>query len=159
MKQNILYIVCKLISFVWHYIAPISRNKVVFISFGGRTYNDNPKVISEGLFDNYGSDIKQIWLVDEDKWKYLPPYVKAVKPSLINHLIYLPISSVWVSNFSLFPSIYKSPSQYYIQTWHGDRAFKKLGLTYLVEKILKTIILILRNRLIYSSLVQSLVRE
>lgn len=127
MKQNILYIVCKLISFVWHYIAPINRNKVVFISFGGRTYNDNPKVISEGLFDNYGSDIKQIWLVDENKWKYLPPYVKAIKPSLINHLIYLPISSVWVSNFSLPPSIYKSPGQYYIQTWHGDRAFKKIG--------------------------------
>lgn len=35
-------------------------------------------------------------------------------------------SKVWVSNFCLSKGTYKRKKQYYIQTWHGDRGFKKI---------------------------------
>ena len=55
------------------------KNRVVFISFGGKQYSDNPKAISDYLLKNYPT-IKQVWLFREPKkYKNLPKNIKCKK--------------------------------------------------------------------------------
>ena len=73
----------------------VNPKKVIFSSFEGRSYNDNPRAISEKLHE-LCPEAEIVWLFQTsviDKVE-VPPYVK---------------------------------KQFYIQTWHGDRGFKKVG--------------------------------
>lgn len=103
------------------------KNRIFFISFKGKSYSDNPRAISEKAYQLYGEQLEYIWAIDKSKTDFkIPSYVKRVKADSLKSLYYLCTSKIWVSNFC-FPSwSYKSPKQYYIQTWHGDIAIKKI---------------------------------
>lgn len=109
----------------------IDPNKVVFMSFRGRSYNDNPRVISERLHERYpkakikwifrGCDIREMR-------KRVPDYVECINNQSRRMLVELATARVWVDNFTKDPFLKKRPRgrQFYIQTWHGDRAIKKI---------------------------------
>lgn len=62
-------------------ILPI-QNKVVFSSFSGKRYDDNPKAISKKLYELY-PDIKQVWLHHKGYDKFDIEYANVVEwPSL-----------------------------------------------------------------------------
>ena len=108
-------------------VFPVKRNRVFFLSFYGNSYSDNPKAISEALFEKYGHDFEYVWTVASNEVKKtMPPYVKTCRYNSIRMVYYMATSKVWVSNFCLPKGTYKKKSQYYIQTWHGDKAFKKI---------------------------------
>lgn len=106
------------------------KNRVVFVSFGGTQYSDNPKAISEYLHKNH-PDIKQVFLIKKDKElkEKIPSYVKCIKKTNFLFYYYLASSKVVIDNDSLAYSntknITKSKKQIFIETWHGDRGFKK----------------------------------
>ena len=106
------------------------KNRVVFISFCGTQYSDNPKAISEYLHEKH-PEIKQVFLLTKYKeWKdRIPNYVKCVKMTTFNKYYYISSSKVVVDNDSLAyantKNIIKSKNQLFIETWHGDRGFKK----------------------------------
>lgn len=108
-------------------VFPVRRNRVFFLSFYGNSYSDNPKAISEALYDLYGNEYDYIWVVvSESIKKSMPKYVKTCRYNSVRMVYYMATSKVWVSNFCLPKGTYKKKEQYYIQTWHGDKAFKKI---------------------------------
>ena len=101
------------------------QNKVLFISFDGRQYSDNPRAISEKLHEQY-PEIQIVWIIRSDKKSFVPEYAQIVdSDNRKNVYKAYATSKVIVSNFS-FLNIKKSKKQFFIQTWHGDRAFKKI---------------------------------
>lgn len=102
-------------------------NRVYFRSFSGISYSDNPRYISEALHNRYpDADIVWGFKNPEEKKNIVPKYVKCM--DLNNRSAYLDMyfsSAVIIDNGQL-PYFKKSPKQMLIQTWHGDRAFKKV---------------------------------
>ncbi len=106
---------------------PRDVKSVFFASFRGQ-YSDNPRAISECLH-KMAPDVKIVWLVKPQFKKYVPDYVTVVPPTLRLALKAQAQAKVWVLNYVYRPNtgIYKSPNQFYIQTWHGDRGLKTIG--------------------------------
>lgn len=109
----------------------IDGNKVVFSCLQGRFYGDSPRLISERLHQlRPGTDI--VWVLEERAIKRLgdrlPGYIRTVhyrsRKSFEEHAT----ARVWVDNFT--KQVVLKPvkgKQFYIQTWHGDRAIKRIG--------------------------------
>ena len=109
----------------------IDGNKVVFRCFQGRSYGDNPRAISERLHElRPQTDI--VWLYSRAKVQEmkaaLPDYVRGVNLNARQSLIEMATARVWVDNFTKNKLLRGFPKgrQFYIQTWHGDRAIKKI---------------------------------
>ena len=107
-------------------------NKVVFMSFRGRSYSDNPRVISERLHARRPeTDI--VWLFKGDCFreaiKKAPDYVRCVNRQSRKSWVELATARVWVDNFTKDPELRGFPGdkQFYVQTWHGDRPIKKIA--------------------------------
>lgn len=99
---------------------------VTFISFSGKSYSDNPKAISEKLHE-IAPEIKINWLIKSDSaQKDVPDYVHCFDVNnRWGRMALMARTKCLVSNFS-FPMMPKSKKQMFIQTWHGDKAFKKV---------------------------------
>ena len=121
LQQSYYYIVSRL----------FSKKQILFISFSGKQYSDNPKAISDYLHKK-NPDIKQLWLFQEPK-KYkdiLPKNVKCKKFNKKTLLHHIASSKIVIDNdylvyFYKLAKMPKSKSQLFIQTWHGDKGFKK----------------------------------
>jgi CDP-glycerol glycerophosphotransferase len=102
-------------------------DKVVFASFNGDAYSDNPRAISEALHHER-PNLELVWLIKNpsEKRDILPSYVRCVRFRSVRALYALATARVWVDNTTKAPYVYKSPSQFYMQTWHGDRGFKTM---------------------------------
>lgn len=104
--------------------------KVVFCCFQGRSYGDNPRNISERLHERC-PEAKIVWLLTRDGEKRcrdtLPDYVKPVYYKTKEAFLEQATARVWVDNFTKQRYLtLKRGYQFYIQTWHGDRAIKKI---------------------------------
>ena len=112
-------------------IKGIDHNKVVFYSFRGRSYSDNPRAISERLHERRPqTDI--VWVfrggVMEEMKALVPDYVRCVDRYSRKVWVELGTARVWVDNFTKDPELRGFPKdrQFYMQTWHGDRTIKRL---------------------------------
>lgn len=99
---------------------------VLFSSFNGKSYSDNPRAISEALH-KLDPDAEIVWafLKPAQKKSIVPEYVRMVNRS--DGFAYyreLAAAKVVVSNYSFIEP--KGKGQRFLQTWHGDRAFKKI---------------------------------
>ena len=103
---------------------PICRDQVLFCSFRGKQYSDNPRAISETLH-RMRPDVKIVWMINKpEPGMRIPEYVRVVKPDTKEGLRTQVQSGVWVFNNDLPYGTRKRRGQFYIQTWHGDRSFK-----------------------------------
>lgn len=105
----------------------VNKQKVVFSSFSGKSYSDNPKAVSEALHE-INPDAQIFWIMADPEVKKhkIPSYVRCIDSAdRMGILKHLATASVLVSNFSLY-EVAKSKKQLFIQTWHGDKAFKKV---------------------------------
>ena len=104
-----------------------TKSQVLFISFSGRQYSDNPKAVSDRLHE-VAPNVRQVWLFN-DPAKFnneLPEWIESVENTRENFDRLLAQSAVWVSNFEMPNYATKRDDQLYIQTYHGDRGFKKV---------------------------------
>ena len=117
MKRTIRAIIRRIVWFICRFI-PVDNKKIVFSSYYGKGYGDNPKYIAEELIKNYSAD-KLVWLVNDffDKNSF-PKEIIQCKKSSIKGIFHLTTAKIWIDNCrkSFF---YKKKNQYYIQTWHG----------------------------------------
>ncbi|MDF1617747.1 CDP-glycerol glycerophosphotransferase family protein [Petrocella sp. FN5] len=113
--------------FLCNKIIGVDDNRVVFISFNGLSYSDNPRALSEKLHE-LQPKMEIIWLFvhPEEKKDLIPDYVQCVKKNTFEALKVLATSKVWIDNFCKPLYTYKGKNQIYVQTWHGDRGFKKV---------------------------------
>ena len=108
----------------------IDPDKVVFCCFQGRSYGDNPRVISERLHA-MRPETKIVWLFTREAAgrvkDELPDYVKPVFYKTKEAFLEQATARVWVDNFTKqrYLTLAKD-RQFYVQTWHGDRAIKKI---------------------------------
>ena len=102
------------------------EKKVLFDSFCGKQYSDNPRAISEKLHELYPG-YKIVWRINNKNNKYniIPAYIKIVFKNK-DFLKELATSFCYVTNEGMEPNKYKKKNQLFIQTWHGDRGFKKV---------------------------------
>lgn len=105
---------------------PIEK-KVLFSSFGGAQYSDNPRAISEKLHELY-PEFQISWVINDadDKAGVIPEYVKIISNGKWGFFKELATSFCYVTNTPVGLSLYKRSKQYFIQTWHADRAIKKV---------------------------------
>ena len=107
-------------------IHPI-QNKVLFSSFGGKQYSDSPRAISEALHKMF-PETKIVWHLrsKEDTYGIIPEYVTFVSEGNLSFYRELATSFCFVTNEDIKSYVRKRKGQYFIQTWHGDRPFKKV---------------------------------
>lgn len=104
-----------------------TTNKAVFESFSGKTYSDNPRALSEKLHE-LSPKTEIVWLFNnpEEKKKVVPSYVRCEKRDTKTIIKEYSTARIWVNNFAMQEFVYKGKRNVYVQTWHGDRPFKKV---------------------------------
>lgn len=134
LKRNIKDIIVKLnlidilrLPLFLCWIFPIDNKKVFGINFSGKDYGDNAKYIIEELHKQ-DSSLKFVWTLNRKLYKKnnLPEYVKPVLNCSPAFFFHLATSKFWINNSRFEQFVIKRKSQYYIQTWHGGIALKKI---------------------------------
>lgn len=108
----------------------VDGNKLVFSSFESARYGDNPWYISERMHA-LRPDCDIVWLFTKSAINTVkvPDYVRKVRATSWKGLAELATARFWINNVRFKASLYiNTKKQYYIQTWHGDRGFKRVGL-------------------------------
>lgn len=108
----------------FYYTRNRAKRTVYFVSSRGQ-YSDSPRAISEAI---HGIDptIQLIWR--SKKGVSMPSYVKQVFSKFEVTLVQAR-ADAWVMNNLSNPDkgTWKSPSVFFVETWHGDRGFKKIA--------------------------------
>lgn len=99
------------------------QDKVVFSSFSGKRYGDNPKYISDELLSLH-PNIKQVWLYKE-KFEMNEKIMQAKWGSILM-IYHLATSKVWVDSHTKPEWVIKRKKQFFIETWHGGLGMKKI---------------------------------
>lgn len=105
-------------------IFPIKKNKIVFQSYYGRGYGDNPKYIAEALIKS-DEDLELVWVVNGKEKPDFPPCIRTVAFRSFKYIYEMSTAKVWVDN-SRKEYCMKKKNQYYMQTWHGGLGMKKV---------------------------------
>jgi len=126
--KRFTFILLRYAQIIFQFLFGVDSQKAFFSSFSGRQYSDNPRAISEKLFDAEPS-FKIYWSFENPKKHkdVIPSYVKSVKKFSLLYFYTLATSKFWIDNNRKNNYIYKSSKQIYILTWHGDKGFKKIG--------------------------------
>ena len=107
---------------------PLDDKTVLFISFHGKGYSDNPKAIYEEMLkDDKFKDYKFVWAIKNHKKKAIKiDDAKIVEYLSIPYFYYLSKAKYWIFNCKMPSYICKKKDQIYLQTWHGT-PLKRLG--------------------------------
>lgn len=127
-KNSILIRVLRLM-FKLFSIIPIKNNYIVFESFHGKQFSDNPKALYEYISQNYPEKYTLIWSVDR---RYKENFNNKTNLNTVTRLTpkwcyYMAVSKYWIINARLPLWLPKREETVYLQTWHGT-PLKKLGL-------------------------------
>ena len=105
---------------------PVVPERVLFNSFNGKGYCDNPKAIAEKMHELF-PEYELVWACkDINAESSVPPYVKKVRYPSSEYFRIMSTAGTWVFNCLVPDGTVKKKDQCYIQTWHGDRALKKI---------------------------------
>ena len=119
-RESLLYYIFR--------IFPIRKNRIAVTTFEGKGgFCCNPKYIVKELHKR-NSELEFIWLVNDPKSKEFPDYIRKVKNDIWHRAYYLTTSKVWIDNYRKPLGTKKRRGQFYVNTWHGSLAFKRLGL-------------------------------
>ena len=104
---------------------PVNERRIVFESFSGNYYSDNPKYLYEYLYEHYGDEYEYVWVLNDVSTEIPGNPVKVKRFSLNYHRI-MATSKYWVINTRQAGRLVKRPEQVIVSTWHGT-PLKKLG--------------------------------
>ncbi|MCQ2437595.1 MAG: CDP-glycerol glycerophosphotransferase family protein [Clostridia bacterium] len=104
----------------------IHKKRVFVSSFQGNAYSDSPRFISEALHA-IAPDAEIVWQLSANAdMTDVPDYVRIVRPHSAAALRELSTCGAIVDNFNRPFHLLKFKGQYLVETWHGDRGFKKM---------------------------------
>ncbi len=106
---------------------PVKQDKIVFCNFLGNGYGDNPKYIAEEIIRR-GMTCDLVWLLREDVMDRtgMPVSIRKAKIGSIRAIYETVTARVWVDNARKPWYVQKRNGQYYVQTWHGGPALKRV---------------------------------
>jgi len=110
-------------------LLPIQKRRVLFVSFRGKQYSCNPRAISEALLKKAKGSLEIAWAFHEaEKFRFLEKDgVKVLSDSSFEFLKYALTSRVIVTNTYYKPHLPRRKGQFFIRTWHGGGAYKRVG--------------------------------
>ncbi|NBK96552.1 MAG: CDP-glycerol glycerophosphotransferase family protein [Erysipelotrichia bacterium] len=102
-------------------LIPCDDKTMLFISFHGKGFSDNPKAIYLYLKQQQEfSDYKFVWAIKKHKQKQIEiEGAKIIEYFSIPYFFYLARSKYWIVNCKLPAYVLKKKTQIYLQTWHG----------------------------------------
>ena len=122
----------KIVFKIMGFILPKNNKIIVFESFLGKQYSDNPRAIYEHIKEEYPS-YKLYWSFDKAVYNSFSELsLKKLKRFSLKWLITMNRAKYWVSNSRMPLWIPKPRNTIYIQTWHGT-PLKKLAVD--MEKV------------------------
>ena len=121
----------KLIRFLYRIVyrfIPCQKDTILFISFHGRGYSDNPMALHQYITNHHEyQKYRCIYAIKNHKQKNLKiENAKIIEYFSIPYFFYLARCKYWISNCKLPKYVLKKPDQIYLQTWHGT-PLKKLA--------------------------------
>ena len=120
-KLKVSHFIAVLFMYLFRFF-PIKNNKIVFVSYYGNYYNDNPLNICKALLHYKNLDI--VWCL-KDGISH-PTSIRTVSPSSIRYIYELATAKVWVDNCRKSDWVRKREGQFYVQTWHGNLGNKRV---------------------------------
>ena len=121
------YIGSSLIRLLKLFVKPNDR-LIVFSSFSGKSYDDSPRALYEGMikdhrFDNY----ELVWDFRDPK-KYDIERGSKIKTDTLKYYTTLLEARLWITNVSMYRGLeFTGINSYVFNTWHGS-AIKKIGI-------------------------------
>lgn len=107
-------------------VFPINSHKIVVDNFSGKGYGDHCKYIIEELIKkSKDRKIDIVWLT-EKKTDAFPSEIRCVTPSSFQALYEQVTAKVWIDNLRKPEYVRKRKNQFYVMTWHGGIALKKI---------------------------------
>jgi CDP-glycerol glycerophosphotransferase len=103
---------------------PLLQNTILFESFFGKNYSDNPKYIYEYISRNLPNRYHCVWVIDK-KDTVIPYKHKKVKRYSLQYFYYLARSKYMVFNGRQPEWTVKRKGNVFLETWHGT-PLKKL---------------------------------
>lgn len=98
---------------------PVSNKVIIFESFHGKQYSDNPRAIYEYMKENLNG-YKLYWSADRRNiQKFQGRDLNVVRRFSIKWLLLMATAKLWVTNARLPLWIPKPNQTLYLQTWHG----------------------------------------
>ena len=112
-----------------HAVRGVQGDTVYFSSFNGALYDDNPRAVAEALHAIRPS-AKLVFRLNRKGMKQpdVPDYITRVYSFSPRGVAAMATAKVIVKNANALPWMRVFPDQKYVQTWHGDRGFKRIGL-------------------------------
>lgn len=105
-------------------VVKIDDKLIIFASFSGTAYSDNPRYLFEYLRDNDDfTDYRFVWAF---RRKRVAQGAEVVKFNSLTYYYLLSKAKYWVFNAKMAPYYQKKEEQIYLQTWHGT-PLKRLG--------------------------------
>lgn len=102
------------------------EKKIYFESMRGKQYSCNPRAICERMHELY-PDYKLVFgISDGCNTELVPDYVKVIHKGKLSYLKEIVTSFAVVTNEDIPAPSFKRKGQFFVQTWHGDRGFKKV---------------------------------
>lgn len=108
------------------YIYPVKKNRIYLSSYRGTSLGDNPGYIYRYMRNKYPGQWEYIWEYDGE---ILDEGTITVSSGFsIQKIRYIISSKIIISNCGLGSYIPKRSSQFFINTWHGGGAYKRVGI-------------------------------
>ena len=104
-------------------VFPIKR-KIVVSNYNGLGFGDNVKAIVLELYRLF-PEIDIVWLVNK-KDDSIPKWIRQVKNKSLFAIYEMVTSQIWIDNTRKPVYVRKRKGQFYIQTWHGSIALKRI---------------------------------
>nr|WP_211494785.1 CDP-glycerol glycerophosphotransferase family protein [Fusobacterium necrophorum] len=110
------------------WVIPVKKNRILFFSFAGKQYSDNPKYICENL-DILRKDKEIVWSFKKNSshYKNIKKY-KVVKYSSLKFFFFFVTSKVIITNDFIPSFLPVRRTQILLNTWHGGSPLKTVGL-------------------------------
>lgn len=106
-------------------VRPIAPEKIVVMSYYGGGYGDNGKAIVRSLLEKApGLDI--VWVGRPDTEASIPQPLRYVRFRSMAYYYELATAKVWIDNSRKGADVVKRRGQFYMQTWHGSVALKRI---------------------------------
>lgn len=120
------YVMTLLISILKIFVKPDNK-LILFNSFGGKKFDDSPKVIYEKMLnDKRFKDYHFVWAFHEPE-KFKVDGAKIIKTDCLGYYITALKARCWVTNSGIERGLcFKGKKTFYFNTWHGT-PMKKMG--------------------------------
>ena len=109
-------------------LLPIKRDRVLFLSFRGKQYSCNPRAVSEALEKAAEGRVRIEWAFHEpERFESLKRRgINVLSDKSLRFLLHAMTARVICTNTYYKPFLPRRKGQFYLRTWHGGGAYKKV---------------------------------